>query len=214
MSDSNLRIWEKIALSHESTIPLDFAPHLDRIGRAGMVVELGCGYGRVMTYLSHLGFKHLIGIDGAWEMLRRARGAGHQLLLQASGTSLPLSANCFDLVVCIGTLNSVARTEERFAFFTEIRRILKPDGRAVIRDFAITFSFRRLARYIWFFLRGHDFGNFQSIERIEFHHFTAKELRNLAAQAGLRVITLTEEQFITMHGNRSRGLTLVATCET
>jgi len=213
MSDNNLRIWDKIAGAHESTIPLDFAGHIKHIDRAAKVVEVGCGYGRVMTYLSALGFRNLMGIDGSQEMLRRAQDRGYEHLLRASGANVPLPANSVDLVVYIGTLSSVSKQDERIACFGEIRRILRPNGHVIVRDFAITLSPRRLLRYIWFFLRGHNFGNFRSVEGIEFHHFRAKELRGLATQAGLRVVTLTEEQFTTMHGNRSLGLTLVATYE-
>ncbi|MCC6363044.1 MAG: class I SAM-dependent methyltransferase [Bryobacterales bacterium] len=208
--DQNLQIWDQLAGSHESTIPLDFAKHLECIARDAVVVELGCGYGRVLRYLKALGFANSIGIDGAREMLKRAQSVDHRVLIQATVVSLPLKSGIAGGIICIGTLNSLHRSDDRRVCFNEIARVLKPGGRAIIRDFAVTWSTRRMVRYLWYFLRGHDFGNFRSSENIEFHHFRARELRRLSEAAGLHVVGIKEERFITMHGNHSRGLTLVA----
>lgn len=209
MLRKNLEVWNKIAPGHESTIPLDFAKHLENIERTGAIIELGCGYGRVLRYLADLAYDNVVGVDGATEMLRRAQLDGHRKLIQASVITLPLRDGSFEVAICIGTLNSIPTSRERIVCFNEIARVLRPGGCAIIRDFALTWSFRRIIRYIRHFLAGHEFGNFRSVD-IEFHHFRAGEMRQLAADAGLRVVSLVEERFTTMHGNPARGLTVVA----
>lgn len=211
MTDRNLAGWDRIAGTHESTIPLNFSPSLIHLARDATVLEVGSGYGRVLAYLRELGLTNLIGIDGSHVMVKRASAAGHKNVAVASAEYLPFRDDSFDCVIYIGALSSVQYAEARQAAITEVTRVLKSGGTFLFRDFSMTLRGRRLARYIYnFLLFGRPFGNFKSPEQIEFHHFFSREVHKLLRRANLSRVQLISESFITMHGNHSRGITAIA----
>lgn len=95
------------------------------------VLELGCGPGKYVAMLSTLGFE-VTGVDPhrfpSWDLLERATGA--TLLDGTFAESLPFGDGAFDGVACLGALLYFADARKAVA---EIRRVLRPEGRAVIR---------------------------------------------------------------------------------
>jgi ubiquinone/menaquinone biosynthesis C-methylase UbiE len=101
------------------------------VGEGQRVLELGCGAGTYVRYLSQLGLR-AVGIDYAVPSLVRAleRDPGHSgQYVAADGYELPFSAGCFDLVVCIGVLQALGQPER---LLHEIARVLRPGGLLVI----------------------------------------------------------------------------------
>ncbi len=97
------------------------------------VLDIGCGNGYILSKFASAGAK-AFGVDltGAALDLTRKRMSIHHLgagLFQADSAHLPFPAEAFDLVYSLGVLHHSPRTEESFQ---EIRRILRPGGRALI----------------------------------------------------------------------------------
>jgi demethylmenaquinone methyltransferase/2-methoxy-6-polyprenyl-1,4-benzoquinol methylase len=94
------------------------------------ILDLGVGTGKFLEeFLRERRWKKAAGIDFAGEMLRRGRA---RLpvdcdLIQADIHDLPFADGSFDLVVSSFTLRSV---KNRPHFFSEVRRILQPEGEA------------------------------------------------------------------------------------
>ena len=94
------------------------------------ILDLGVGTGKFLkTFLKRQPWQLAVGVDFAGEMLRRAHAslASSCEFLQADIHDLPFENESFDLVVSSFTLRSV---KNRPHFFAEIRRVLKPRGRA------------------------------------------------------------------------------------
>lgn len=100
------------------------------------IVELGCGGGLDTALLAEkVGpTGHVIGVDCAGPMLDRARanlqllGYNNVTFFHASAETLPLPDHSVDCVVSNGIFNL---SVEKDAIFAEIRRVLKPGGRAI-----------------------------------------------------------------------------------
>ncbi|HET9314511.1 MAG TPA: class I SAM-dependent methyltransferase [Vicinamibacteria bacterium] len=95
------------------------------------VLELGCGAGTYVRYLSRLGHR-AIGVDYAVPSLIRAvtRDPGQSgKYLAADGYELPFRHGTFDLVVCIGVLQALGEPER---LLREVARALKPGGILVV----------------------------------------------------------------------------------
>jgi len=90
------------------------------------VLDLGCGAGRFLALL-----ENAVGVEIAEEAANRARAnvpGADVRLLQADG-SLPVGHGEFDLVWCSETLEHIPDVVETLG---EIRRVLRPGGRALI----------------------------------------------------------------------------------
>lgn len=207
----NLEIWNAIADSHTSTIPLDFASHLSSLFQDAHILEVGCGYGRVLDYLQTLGFHNLFGVDGSSVMVNRAIAVGFGNCLVAVAEKLPFESGSFDCVLMIGLLDSISDKQVRSTAVTEAARVLRTGGLFLFRDFAVTLFGSNLLRYLRCAFRLKTFGNFIGSVGIEFHHFTKSEVRSLIANSGLTLRKLDVDSFPTMHGRTSRGITALAT---
>jgi SAM-dependent methyltransferase len=111
-------------------------PHFSRIGewleteRGGRVLELGCGPGRYVAMLAALGFD-VTGVDPVryptWSLLARPN---INLRSETSAEALPFANRSFDAIACMGALLYFHDLDRAFS---EMRRVLRPGGRLVVR---------------------------------------------------------------------------------
>lgn len=99
--------------------------------RGRRVLEVGCGPGRYAAMLQSLGFD-VTAVDPwsfpEWDLVRAHGNA--VFMDQIKAEHLPFPDQCFDHVTCIGTLLYVGDVEKSLA---EMRRVLRPGGRMLIR---------------------------------------------------------------------------------
>lgn len=102
------------------------------------VLEVGCGIGTDLIEYAKNGAK-VTGVDlgeDQIELTKRnfaLRGLPYEELRVSNAEELPFGDAVFDLVVSIGVLHHTPNTGKAIA---EIRRVLKPDGRAIILVYA------------------------------------------------------------------------------
>jgi len=116
------------------------------------VLELGCGYGRVMKPLaSHVG--NLVGCDTSLKSLRLAQSIMHSLqnvgLLCADASHLPFRQASFDAVFCIQNGIS-AFGVDRQRLIAEAWRATRPKGKLLFSTYSRKIWKDRLA---WFRLQ-------------------------------------------------------------
>jgi SAM-dependent methyltransferase len=133
----------------------------------GAALDLGCGEGRVSRELTALGY-HVIAFDPVGELLAaaaEARSASHYV--RADAAALPFRDAYFDLVVAYNVLMDVPDVP---AVVTEMRRVLRPTGRAIIsivHPFADRGRFADSTPDAPFVVRGSYFGRerFEGVEQ-------------------------------------------------
>lgn len=100
--------------------------------RGKKALDFGCGAGRSTRFLRKLGFD-VVGVDVSEPMLARARErdphGGYSLV--PDGDLGGLSAGAFDLVLSAFTFDNVPTMEKKIALLTDLKRLLKDDGRIV-----------------------------------------------------------------------------------
>ncbi|MPZ93155.1 MAG: methyltransferase domain-containing protein [Actinobacteria bacterium] len=93
---------------------------------SGLVLELGCGEGRVVRDLESLGHE-VVGLDPSPTMVRHARQEDiHGAYVIAPGEQLPFAEGAFDLVIAYNSLQNV---EDLAKTVAEVERVLTTDGR-------------------------------------------------------------------------------------
>lgn len=109
------------------------------------VLDAGCGTGAVL-YLLHEKYpgKSYTGIDLSEKMIDTARNKNIDgaIFVQGDCEELPFESGLFDVVICSQSFHHYTRPE---MFFDSVSRVLKPNGRLILRDMSMP-----LAAVRWF----------------------------------------------------------------
>lgn len=196
--------WNSVSETKQFTTPFqanEFANYLDL---NAVILDVGCGYGRILNELHHLGYRHLIGMDFSQGMIERGKQQAPYLdlrLKKDAGIDLP--DHSIDAVILFAVLTCIKSNEEQQALISEINRVLKPDGILYINDFLINSDERNQARYQSFEEKYGIYGVFELPEGAVLRHHSEKWLKELLADfSTLKYERLT---FTTMNGHKSNG---------
>ncbi|MEN8227767.1 MAG: methyltransferase domain-containing protein [Bacteroidota bacterium] len=103
--------------------------------QGGSILDVGCGTGVHLDIYQRYGCK-LYGIDTSQSMLELARdrlGESAELS-QVDATKMPYESASFDLVLCMLVLHEMD-DEVRTRVLSEMKRVIKSDGRLLLIDF-------------------------------------------------------------------------------
>jgi 2-polyprenyl-6-hydroxyphenyl methylase/3-demethylubiquinone-9 3-methyltransferase len=114
---------------------------LDHIAPNALVLELGCGYGRVLDML-YTKTDRVIGIDTSLDSLFMARVWGSKgsslSLLTMNAAELGFHDKCFDLVACIQNGISAFKVNQEQLIW-ETLRVIRSGGRALFSSYSEKF---------------------------------------------------------------------------
>ncbi|MFE4636802.1 class I SAM-dependent methyltransferase [Streptomyces sp. NPDC056773] len=105
------------------------------VGSGSVLVDYGCGPGKVADHAARLLGAKVLGVDTSPEMLALARGSGTAVAeyhLVTDGRAACLADGSADAVMCNHVLASLPTAEAVLEVFREIRRILRPGGPFVL----------------------------------------------------------------------------------
>lgn len=123
---ANVGLWKSEAILFERLYSRD-----DRL------LELGAGTGRIAISLAEMGYRHVMGIELAGEMVKEARRIARVLELsvyfrRGDARSLDFEDNLFDgAIFGFNGLMQIPGRENRRQALTEIRRVVRPGGALV-----------------------------------------------------------------------------------
>jgi len=120
-----------------------------RIGPNEVILELGCGYGRVVFELATIADR-VVGIDTAVESIELARELGADIVncefAVMDAIAMEFSESHFDSVICVQ--NGVcAFGVDQIQLFGEAMRVAKPGGKIIFSSYSSRFWKDRLE---WF----------------------------------------------------------------
>jgi 2-polyprenyl-6-hydroxyphenyl methylase/3-demethylubiquinone-9 3-methyltransferase len=125
---------------------------LDKLKAPDRVLELGCGYGRVLQRLLEKSEK-VWGIDTSYASLLMAReyigNISSCFLIEMDAAELGFRKNCFDAVICIQNGISAFAVDQR-KLLEESVRVIRPGGIALFSSYSEHFWKYRLE---WFRLQ-------------------------------------------------------------
>jgi SAM-dependent methyltransferase len=92
------------------------------------ILDVGCGTGHILRTLRDRGYANLHGLEVSEYAIKRLRSEGIQMHRGVLPT-IPLPDSTFDVVIASQVLEHIIRARR---FLKEVRRVLKPSGRAYI----------------------------------------------------------------------------------
>ena len=120
---------------HLSTPPPELLSALEDgwLGVPQRVLDLGCGLGSELAHLAQRGVALTVGIDRSIAALQRARRLHPAVaFVQADVLGLPFAQAGFDVVLDRGCFHYL-RAADRPRYAAEVRRVLRPGGRFLLR---------------------------------------------------------------------------------
>ncbi|MEU2395434.1 class I SAM-dependent methyltransferase [Streptomyces sp. NPDC007369] len=115
--------------------PFVFRALSRRVGPGSVLVDYGCGPGRVADRAARQLGARVVGVDTSPDMLALARSGAEAVAefhLVEGGRVTGLPDECADAVMCNHVLASLPTEDAVLAVFTEIRRLLRPGAPLVL----------------------------------------------------------------------------------
>lgn len=131
-------IWEKIAPSWHSFRQKPFPDIINKLAKEwkpGKLLDIGCGNARNLIPFIKNKFT-CTGIDFSKNMISFAKELLNKnnikaKLIQAPSTKIPFKPNTFDYIISVAMIHHLTK-KERQKTLNEIKRTLKPNGKALI----------------------------------------------------------------------------------
>ncbi len=104
------------------------------------VLDVGCGTGDALVFLSKTGHPSLFGLDISEKMLEKAnrKMRGKAILKTGSVEKIPFSSNSFDYVLSTEAFHHFPNPDKAVK---EMKRVLKKNGKLIIADINFYFKF-------------------------------------------------------------------------
>lgn len=196
--------WNSVADTKEFTTPMQSAVFCRYVNRDAAILDVGCGYGRVLSELHALGFRNLCGIDFSEKLIARSKRQFPYLDLRVmESENIDFPDASLDAVLLCAVLTCIVADRDQEALIAEIRRVLKPGGLLYVNDFLLNTDLRNRKRYAaWEQVYG-TYGIFELPEGAVLRHHDRSHIRKLLS--GFRELESEEVVYQTMNGHTSNG---------
>jgi SAM-dependent methyltransferase len=206
--DFQSRYWNAVAHASRFDNPLDFETLEAHLPKSARILDLGCGYGRVLEQIQGRGYHRAEGADTSAEMVERARrSAPHAKVTHYSELPTPFASSAFDGVLLFHVLCSVPASDAQEALVAELVRVLRPGGILYLSDLPLQSDERNLTRYQRFASRLGVYGTFELEGGGVFRHHSEEWFQHLLTP--FEELWSRRVPMKTMHGNPVIGYQLV-----
>lgn len=196
--------WDKVAYEKSFTLPFDHRNFSKYVNKEDAILDVGCGYGRIVHELDENGYSNLTGIDFSRKMIQRGKQLyPHLNLMTASGNKLPFPAESFNSVILFAVITGNYRNEDQKRLIRNIWDTLKTGGIISVNDFLLNDDQRNLDRYAYFQDSYAMYGVFELPDGGVVRHHSREWINELLQD--FTQLHFEETEFTTMNGNVSKG---------
>lgn len=169
-------------------VELDYV--LKKIDSKNLVLDLGCGYGRIIPKLAQKA-KFVVGIDTSYASLEMGKkilaNISNYLLMEMNAIELAFADNSFDVTICIQNGISAFHVDQ-LELIRESIRVTKPGGTVLFSTYSEKFWDHRLH---WFQLQSET----DLLGEIDYEK-TGNGI--IVCKDGFKATTVSSEQFLEM----------------
>ena len=206
---NNREFWNRAAGTRQFSHPLDHERLTRALPRDAIILDFGCGEGRLSRELIDRGFINVLGIDSSAEMVRIAgERVPEAAFLATEAERLPCGDESIDAVLLFAVLTCIADDAAQKNLLREFKRVLRPGGLLVVSDYPLQTDARNLARYEEFQDELGGFGRFRLPGGAVLRHHAREWFAELLE--GFRIDEAVDLDAKTMNGNPARIVQLWA----
>lgn len=137
-SPAQLKYWDKAAETACFTHPISFDALSKYIDLQSIILDYGCGYGRLMYDIHLAGYENIAGVETSNELVRRATQENSEYdIRHIAHCATGLSSDTIDCVLLFAVLTCIPNTQHQTQVIDEVYRILKPGGTLYISDYLL-----------------------------------------------------------------------------
>lgn len=172
----------------------DYPPILDELEKLDFnnLLDVGCGTGPMIELLSKkYPDKHYTGLDLRPKMIEvaNAKKLPNTKFIVGDSENLPFEDDSFDAVICANSFHHYPNPQK---FFNGVKRVLKPNGRLILRDYTTNPVILWLINHVELKLAnlfGHG----------DVCIYPPAQIRAMCKSAGLEVIKLEKGKMFRLH---------------
>ncbi|SDK87578.1 Methyltransferase domain-containing protein [Maridesulfovibrio ferrireducens] len=196
--------WEEKGSLKNFSTPVQFDEFKKYVSSDADILDVGCGYGRVMRGLIGEGFTRVKGVEPSAALRQRLMDDSRELDVQPLENGIiPFKDQSVDAAFLVAVLTCIPDNKDQDQVMNEVYRVLKPGGVLYINDFMLNTDERNLERYDHFQKLHGTYGIFEIEGGGILRHFSDERIKEL-----LSLFTVLEHKkvvYTTMNGNRANG---------
>ena len=172
----------------------DYPPILEELRAEPFrdLLDVGCGTGPMIELLSkEYPDLRLTGLDITPGMIEaaQAKGIPNATFVVGDSEDLPFEDGSFDAVICANSFHHYPNPQ---AFFDGVKRVLRPGGRLVLRDYTS-------ADWIVWLMNHVEMPLANLFGHGDVRGYTLKEMRAFCARSGLKIMILERRPKFRLH---------------
>ena len=200
--------WNTVAEEKNFTTVLDKELFSKYVSKDAKILDVGCGYGRILNELHQEGYTDLTGIDSAENMIKRGiREYPHLNLISNIDGEINFPDNTFDAVILFGVLTCVPDDASQKLLIESIKNVLKPNGIIYVCDFLLNTGLKRRMFYKKHQKEFGTYGTFRTYDGVVVRHHDEKYISDLLSD--FEQLEYKKYVFATMNGSESNGFAFV-----
>lgn len=202
--------WNRTGVKKNFEDQIYFEKVVPFLKPSSLILEYGCGYGRILNTLKSQGFENVIGYDLSSAMIERGLKEHPELdlrLLKESG-KIPLQNETIDAIILSTILCCIPDSQKQLQLIIETFRVLKPKGIIYLSDFLISKNSYFKEKYQKGFLEHGEWGVYTTSENLLVRHLSTKDVMSLLSNFDIQ--WFEQFDFKTMNNNPARTFHCVA----
>lgn len=201
--------WDSVAGIKTFTHTPDLPMLSSWLTAENLIVDYGCGYGRVVRLLQKAGYSNVRGYDTSKALIQRGAGDGVSNIFAIEDASyLPEGEGSIDCVILFAVLTCIPGNSGQVALIGTLYDKLKPSGIIYISDYYLQDEASEARQYECFDGDAENYGVFTLPEGVTFRHHTRDWIQQLLGKFSIK-----EEKSVsvtTMNGKAGTAFQIIA----
>ncbi|MEO5892589.1 MAG: methyltransferase domain-containing protein [Ferruginibacter sp.] len=205
--DNQKDYWDSVAQKKTFSHPIDVNLLSEYVNKDAVIIDYGCGYGRVVKELQEAGFSNTTGYDTSLELINRGKTVTLPIHHIDDPSNLPLDESSVDCFLLFAVLTCIPSNKGQSDLVELLHSKLKPGGIIYISDYYLQNNDVSKSRYTYLDNDMDNFGVFTLPEGATLRHHTKEWIAKLVDCFDVRVENMIGVK--TMNGNSAEGFQLI-----